>query len=92
MINNTYSESQQVLGNGRRLALRVNGSPVASENRVFFFMNDHLGGSKVTACEEHRLKYVTGGLSKVGELRYKAWGESQAADYKDTLPYNLSTS
>ena len=86
MINNTYSESQQVFGNGRRLALRVNGSPVASENRVFFFMNDHLGGSNVT------LKYVTGGLSKVGELRYKAWGESQAADYKDTLPYNLSTS
>ncbi len=63
---------------GRRLALRVSGSPVASENGVFFFMNDHLGGSNVT------LKYVTGGLSKVGELRYKAWGESRAADYLDT--------
>ena len=33
---------------GRRLALRVSGSPVASENGVFFFMNDHLGGSNVT--------------------------------------------
>jgi RHS repeat-associated protein len=69
---------------GRRLALRVSASPIASENGVIFYMNDHLGGSKVTACKEHRLKYVTGGLTTSGELRYKVWGESRAADFDDT--------
>ncbi len=47
--------------NGRRLALRQAGV-------VYYLLTDHLGSTALT---------VDGNGAKVGELRYKAWGETR---------------
>jgi RHS repeat-associated protein len=52
----------------QRIAMRVAGDPVQANNGVFYLLADHLGSINVVVDEDAEM---------VGELRYKAWGETR---------------
>jgi RHS repeat-associated protein len=52
----------------QRVAMRVAGDPVPANNGVFYLLGDHLGSTSIV---------VNAAGTKIGELRYKAWGETR---------------
>jgi RHS repeat-associated protein len=54
----------------QRVAMRVVGDPIPANNGLFYLLGDHLGSTNVIVSEEGE---------KLGELRYKAWGETRYA-------------
>jgi RHS repeat-associated protein len=50
--------------------MRVAGDPVQANNGVFYLLADHLGSTNVVVDEDG---------DRVGELKYKAWGETRYA-------------
>lgn len=57
-------------GAAKRVAMCVEGDPVPANNGEFYILGDHLGSTSIV---------VNAAGAKVGELRYKAWGETRYA-------------
>jgi RHS repeat-associated protein len=65
----------------QRIALRVAGDPVQANNGVFYLLADHLGSTNVVVDEDGDI---------VGELRYKAWGETRYASGSPNTDYRYT--
>ena len=59
--------------------MRVQGDP--ANDGVYFLLSDHLGSTSVIADENG---------NKVGELRYKPWGESRYAEGAALTDYRFT--
>jgi RHS repeat-associated protein len=61
--------------------MRVAGDPVQANNGVFYLLADHLGSTNVVVDEDG---------DRVGELRYRAWGETRYASGSPDTDYRYT--